>query len=172
MISIVGLRKQLEKLDGLYNVSISDPELPKYYSRLAVLELSGWIEEEIDDLVRYCPQKALIVSGSDFDFVNSVINKNSGFDYKENLRKMMKQTVGVITLNRIEAKLDPVLKLSLESALTILRSERNDHAHKPISSANKFTAPSICLSRLEDVFRGFEEFERILKKLKEPEFES
>ena len=59
MIQKRPLLHQLKKLNKLYGEALlgSDNELPKYYSRLAVLELGSWVEECMKDIVRYYPKR-------------------------------------------------------------------------------------------------------------------
>ena len=124
----------------------------------------------MDDLVAQYPRRAHLTNGPDSDFVRSIIDGNFGFDYKDNFRKMMKPVIGIVALHRAELKVNPISIRSLGSALSRLRPERNDHAHKPMHNATNFTTPSVCLSLLEDIFNGLSEIETRLKRLKVPKF--
>jgi hypothetical protein len=161
MISKTPLSLELRKLNRLYNHSlgVADPDFSKYYSRLAVLELCGWVEEAMDEIAWQYPLRAHLPLGPDFDFTRSMIEKNYGFEYRGNFRDMMKPLLGIVVLSRIERRMNPVIKQSLEAALSNLKPERNEHAHRPLHKATMFTAPSVCLSLLPDIHKGLAEFE-------------
>ena len=167
MIQKRSLLHQLKKLNRLYNEALlgSDNELPKYYSRLAVLELGSWVEECMKDIVRCYPRRKRLREKPNHDYINTILNENYGFDYNKNFRKMLKRVSGIVVLERVEKRMNSTLKQGLESALTKIYPERNDHAHKPICSAPNFTSPSVCTSLFDDVYNGLREYEKQFKKL-------
>ena len=167
MIQKRPLLHQLKKLDKLYNGVLlgSDSELPKYYSRLAVLELGSWVEECMKDIVRCYPRRKHLKEPPNHDYINTIVNDSRGFDFNKNFRKMIKRVSGIVILERVEKKVNSTLKQGLESALTKIYPERNDHAHKPIHLALNFTSPSICISLFGDIYRGLEEYEKQFKKI-------
>lgn len=167
MIQKRPLLHQLKKLDKLYNDVLlgSDIELPKYYSRLAVLELGSWVEECMDDIVKCYPKRKKIREVSSRQYIDDIVIKNYGFDYNDNFRKMLKRVSGIILLERVERKMNSTLKQGLESALTKIYPERNDHAHKPIHLAPNFTSPSVCISLFDDIYKGLREYEKQFKKI-------
>jgi len=158
---------QLKKLNKLYNDALlgRDNELPKYYSRLAVLELGSWVEECMKDIVRCYPRRKRLKEKPNHDYINTIVNENYGFDFNKDFRKMIKRVSGIVILERVERKMDSTLKQGLESALTKIYPERNDHAHKPIRLAPNFTSPSICISLFEDIYKGLREYEKQFKKV-------
>jgi len=147
------LLRQLKKLDKLYNSALfsSDKELPKYYSRLAVLELGSWINECMKDIVKCYPERKGLKEKANHDYIKEIVGKNSGFDFNNNFRKMIKQVSGIVILERIERKMNSTSKQGLESALTKIYQERNKHAHKPIHLTKDFTAPSVCVSLFHNI---------------------
>ncbi len=167
MIQKCSLLHQLKKLNKLYNDALlgGDNELPKYYSRLAVLELGSWVEECMDDIVKCYPRRKKIREISNRQYIDDIVINNSGFDYNDNFRKMLKRISGIIILECVEKRMNSTLKQGLESALTKIYPERNDHAHKPIRSAPNFTSPSICISLFNDIYDGLREYEKQFKKI-------
>lgn len=156
MIQKRSLLQQLKKLNKLYNEVLlgGDNDLPKYYSRLAVLELGSWVEECMDEIVKSYLKRKRISEKQNTDYVDDIIKKNHGFHYENNFCLMIRRTLGVIILERVEKHMNSTLKQGLESALTKIYPERNDHAHKPIRSALNFTSPSICISLFNDIYFG------------------
>jgi len=161
------LINQLKNLDRLYRNAVlgADPNLPKYYSRLAVLELGSWIEECMKEIVFSYPKRKRIKERSNLDYVASILHCNYGFDYKKNFRKMIKSVSGIVVLEKTEQMMDQTLKQGLKSALTLLYPERNNHAHKPIRLTPGFTAPSVCLAQFEVIYKGLLEYEKFFKKV-------
>lgn len=51
MVDFIGIENKLRRLDAEYNNNMQDPDLPVFYSKLAVLEFSGWLEDSIDDIL-------------------------------------------------------------------------------------------------------------------------
>ena len=161
------LLHQLKKLDKLYNGALlgSDNELPKYYSRLAVLELGSWVEECMDDIVKCYPKRKRVREISSQQYIDDIVSKNYGFEYNDNFRKMIKRVSGIVILERVEKKMNPTLKQGLESTLTKIYPERNDHAHKPIHLAPNFTSPSVCISLFDNIYDGLKEYEKHFKRI-------
>jgi len=54
MITKSYLFKTLNWLDQLYNDPTADNQKTSSYSKLALIELCGWIEETMDDIVLRC----------------------------------------------------------------------------------------------------------------------
>jgi hypothetical protein len=167
MIQKRPLLHQLKKLDKLYNDALlgNDNELPKYYSRLAVLELGSWVEECMDDIVKCYPKRKKIQEVSSRQYIDDIVIKNHGFNYNDNFRKMLKRISGIVLLERVERKMNSTSKQGLESALTKIYPERNDHAHKPIHLAPNFTSPSVCISLFDDIYKGLKEYEKQFKNI-------
>ena len=83
MVDYVSIENTLNKLDGLYNSSL-DTQMVILYSKLAVLELCGWIETSVD-IVLFEYVDTHIVNIENKNKINGIIKKNHGFDYKSNI---------------------------------------------------------------------------------------
>lgn len=82
-----------------------------FYSKLALIELCGWIEETMDDIVLRCAKRCL-KSPANQKFIKDVIIKpNYNFQY-EAFRKMLMIVIGLATLEKIEKKLEKTVKFS------------------------------------------------------------
>lgn len=158
--------QELKKIDKLYEQAVisGDVVLSKLYSKLGVIELSGWVEECMDDLVRGCVKKKRLKEKQNLAYVEKkIIKPNHSFDYGENFRVMLSKTIGIIKLEFIEKKMNQIKKQGLDSSLTQLKPERNSHSHQTIRSASMFTAPSVCISLWSQIYDGLEEYEKHLK---------
>ena len=88
MITKSYILANLNALDKHYR-NTSSPKDSLFYSKLALLELCGWIEESMDDVILKCGSRKLKV-GSNKNYVEKMIVKRThGFDYEVNFRFML-----------------------------------------------------------------------------------
>src|SRR4051794_4179529 len=127
MISKTYILDNLNQLVGAYNSSTGKQAL--YLSKLAILELCGWIELSADDLIERHSSRHL-KSPENAKYVSDVIVKtNYGFDYNRNFRHMMMRLVGIVTLEKIETAIGNSVLLPFAAQLNNLKSVRNNLAH-------------------------------------------
>ena len=146
------IKKNLEKIKDLYVKSI-DAKESSLYSKLAILELCGWIEESMDYIILRYASKHLR-SSNNLDAIKGIITDTHGFDYKEHFRKALRQCIGLINIEKLEKQLttsrffDP-----LKAELSNLRKVRDEVSHTYITVMKKYDAPSITLNRLELIYK-------------------
>lgn len=75
-----------------------------YYSKLAILEVCGWIEESMDDMIKRCANKHLNVK-KNLTIVDILVKNTYGFHYEDNFRNMLINIMGIIKLERLEENL-------------------------------------------------------------------
>ena len=51
MVNYTDIEAKLQRLDTEYNNRILDPDLPIFFSKLAVIEFSGWMEDSVDSIL-------------------------------------------------------------------------------------------------------------------------
>lgn len=166
MIAKSSIHKNLKTIDKLYAKSISAKE-GLFYSKLALLELCGWIEESMDDIVLRCAKRYLKNKGN-FNFVKtSVIERTYGFEYHKHFRNMLRQVLGIIKLERLEHNLDPAKFPKMQASLESLKKRRDSEAHTHLKGVTKtLDAPSIMLSHLLIVYEGLKDVDNKLRSLK------
>ncbi len=99
-----------------------------FYSKLAVIELCGWIELTMDEMVLSCAKKHL-ANPTNLAFVEKeVIRRNYRFHYDE-FREMLMKVVGLVRVEELESRLDTAKFQRLKSTLGILEKTRNGEAH-------------------------------------------
>lgn len=148
----------LKQLDVWFNEPSQGGDRPKLLSKLATLELCGWLEGELDRLALLVEQGRL----SDIDWVKAnIISKTSGFLYDSHWRVMLSRLVGEVFTRRIEAKMEEKYPGDLERLKAMLGSLwkiRCDFAHADIAAnmaaQQTFSAPSWSINQ-----------QRLLKKL-------
>ncbi|PAS01616.1 endoribonuclease [Vibrio cholerae] len=165
MIAKSYIEGNLKQLNRLYNdAGTQKKEL--YYSKLAMLELCGWIEESMDDIAIRCANR-ILKEGENKTFVkNNVVKPIYGFEYKVHFRKMLMQIIGLVNMEKLERSVDPRKYAQLTSTLGALKVSRNNEAHTHIKGvARTIDAPSVTLHRFYLVYEGLKDFEAELKAM-------
>lgn len=140
----------IKKLDKLYN-SAPTAEAT-YYSKLAIIELCGWIELSMDNIATNFAHRHLTTNDYKNSF-RSLISSNYGFDYKRNFRKMLCQTIGMHNMENLELPLIATGEIAiLEANLDTLKLLRNDAAHNFIGTTTIYQAPSVTKAQLETIY--------------------
>lgn len=166
MISKSTISKNLKSLDSKYRRTNSSME-SLYFSKLALMELCGWIEESMDDVIFRCAYRNLREQ-ENRDFTNvRIIKPTYGFEYKKHFRKMLIELIGLINVERIESKVDPVKKQNLKSVLGSLKVSRDRVAHTHIKGITRvIDSPSITLHRFNHVYAGLKEYEAVIRNMR------
>ena len=165
MIARSYIENNLIQLDKLYNAAATSKG-QLYYSKLAMLELCGWIEESMDDIVQKCANRILKLQSSKKFIKKEIIKRTYGFEYQRHFMKMLTSVIGLINIEKLDLKLDISKKTKLESALSTLKVVRNSEAHTHLKGVTRSVdAPSVSISRFRDVFDGLKDIEIKLKEL-------
>lgn len=136
----------LQALDAWFNEPTTNNDRPKLLSKLAILELCGWLEVEFDRLIRLVEAGRL----NDSDWVEkNVIEKTNGFSYNSHWRPMLCKVVGEVFARRVELCMEaahPAELDQLKSLLGQLWKDRCSFAHADINTnlaaQQTFNAPS------------------------------
>lgn len=165
MIAKTYIQENLRSLDSKFRRTTS-PKDSLYFSKLALLELCGWIEESMDDIALWAVKKYVKRPAYVKHITNDIIRCNYGFEYNSHFRKMLIPIIGIVTFERMEAELDPIKLDKLKAALNTLKSSRDSEAHTHIKgTARSIDAPSITLSRYYDIYAGLKEIEAKLRNM-------
>jgi len=135
-------------------------------SKLATLELCGWLEGEFDRLVRLVAQ-GRIVNASWVE--TEVIKKTHGFKYEQHWRPMLCKVVGEMFACKVESAMDaahPGDVPQMNSILNQLWITRCSFAHADLhanrSSQLTFNAPSIAINHFNQLSSILTRYEAIL----------
>lgn len=161
MITDLEVRANLESLDQQFQASTSNTE-SLFCAKMAVIELCGWIEEAMDDIVMQCSARSLQKTKNHDYCLKTIVGRNSGFGYKEHFRRMLMQVIGLIGVEKVESATDAAKFSALRSELGNLKVIRNQvaHTYTKISVQVTLTAPSSLIPRLTTVYNGLKEFDR------------
>ena len=165
MVSKTSILRNLSIISKLFNKT-SDLKEALFYSKLGILELCGWIEESMDDIVKHCANRKLGNNDNLRFLEKEIIQKVHGFDYHSNFRKMLMQVIGLISLEKIESRVDQTKLDHMKAALNALKTQRDPVAHTHIKGITlRVDAPSIIKQRFVDVYEGLKNIEHELKRL-------
>lgn len=149
------IEETLKTLDSWFNEPHQDSDRPKLLSKLALLELCGWLEGTFDELILHVNNITL----QDQDWTNkNIIKKVSGFQYENHLRSMLTKLVGETFAIRVEINIETTEPGELErlkSKLEMLWRKRCTFAHNHlvahIASQTTFDAPSLTLREYGEI---------------------
>jgi hypothetical protein len=143
MIAKSYIKSTLEELDKLYNQASSQKKAI-YFSKLALMELCGWIEESLDDIVIRHANRNLKESNNKTYCKDSIVKPNYGFEYKKNIRPMLISLIGLIELEKLETELEKSAQLTLlKGYLGNIKDSRNSAAHTHLKGVTRrYNAPS------------------------------
>lgn len=150
MVNYTDIEAKLHRLDTEYNNSILDPDLPIFYSKLAVIEFSGWMEDSVDSIV-YDYIDNHIVDPIVKQNIKKNVNANFGFNYYSNLFKVFTSVLGVDTWENIEDKLKPQNLANLVNITSTFTGIRNKAAHSSIVVTTTFSSPSTTIAAYNKV---------------------
>ncbi len=165
MIAKSYIKSTLEELEELYN-SASSQKKAIYFSKLAVLELCGWIEEIFDDIIIRHGNRNLKLLDNKLYTQEKIVNPNYGFDYKKNIRPMFISLIGLIQMEKLEKELEKTGKiLLLKTYLGSLKVIRNKAAHTHLKGVTRtYNAPSQTLGDFQRICTILEIIDSELRK--------
>lgn len=166
MITRRSILANLKTLDRKFSLATT-PKESLFYSKLALLELCGWIEESMDDIVLRCACRHL-ANTNNITFVETqIIKKTHGFDYENNFRQMLIKLLGIINVESIEKRLDQNKLAKFRATLDGLKKTRDPEAHTHIKGVTRsINAPSITLAQFPALYDGLLEFQKGLASIK------
>ena len=162
------IEETLQELDRWYNELPGGNDRPLFLSKLAILELCGWIEARFDSLV----QSASALAGLDPLWVESnVVQRTYGFAYRDHFRRMLCQIVGEAAVLHVESTFEqesPGKLELLKNALTNLWKSRGPLAHSYLAASvvtqRVINAPSWSINQQRVIGKMIDQFEESLFK--------
>lgn len=141
----------LREIDAWYNELPGGTKRPTYLSRLAILELCGWLEIRFDELMLMVGTRC----GLDPSWIEgNITQKNYGFTYTDHVRLMLVKMIGEVGVKKIEVTLEAASPSTLDqmrSELGSLWKIRGHIAHAntgvPIPKQIVINAPSWSINR-------------------------
>ncbi|AKU23503.1 hypothetical protein [Massilia sp. NR 4-1] len=166
MIPVTYINRNTSALTVCFNKA-NKPLLTLLYAKLVIIEIGGWVEMSMDDLIERAGKK--IKDPKNVKVLEQDIRRNSGFQYDTNFRPLLIKVVGLVRVEQLEAKLDMVKHTKMKAALDMLKAARNSVAHtyvKNPSGGAVIAAPSVSITYFKDICDGLMNIESEMKKLK------
>ena len=162
MISHSYIKKNLRHLDRRYHDARSITEA-SYCSKLAILELCGWIEMSMDDIIlRGCVRG--VKNESNRKAIREKVKLNYGFEYKKHFQGLLTALIGYKGYEEIEKKIPTAVSVSFKSELGNLKERRNSLAHTYYKGVmHHYDAPSITIGRYQTVASGLDAYDKALR---------
>ena len=161
MVNIAPITSTINELDSLYNANSAQAT---YFSKLALIELCGWIEQTMDSIILdYATLK--LSNPQNITFVEkNIVNNTYGFHYESHFRPMLMKVVGIIKLELIETALQSTGEFAtLCSQLGTLKSNRDRVAHTTITGiTHSYDSPSRIKNYLSVIHPILVKFEKEL----------
>ena len=174
-VSSKNIRRNLnlirERYDDAMNSSRTNSSLEAaLYSKLAIIELSGWIEETIDIILK----DYLIRTVNDHTIRNTIeqeiIQRVYGFKYKDYYRPLMERILGASRFQYITLKLEHTNARNsrLQNVLSELTKRRDQAAHTHFQQGITacFDSPSWTINQFDCILPIFRSIERMVKNMK------
>lgn len=164
MVTLSTIQANLKSLDRKYNKATSIKD-SLFYSKLALLELCGWIEESMDDIIRRHAGRHL-TKKCNLDHVKTqIIKRTNSFDYHQNFRNMLIRLIGIIGVEQLETRLDQHKLQVFTATLATLKQARDSEAHTHIRGiTRRINAPSATLALLPSLFEGLRDFDSAIQQ--------
>jgi|AntRauTorcE11897_2_1112592.scaffolds.fasta_scaffold03478_4 hypothetical protein len=142
----------IRELQSLYD-NCEDISQKPFYSKLALLELCGWLESVQDDIALNYGRNNLSETKNIEFLEETIVGRTFGFDYKSQFRPMLIKIIGLTRVEAIETELRSEGNLQiLVSQLGSLYSLRNSAAHTTIAGVMPtYNAPSTMLTYLNSL---------------------
>jgi hypothetical protein len=138
-----------------------------FYSKLAILELCGWTEESMDDIIYRCAKRYLRENDNLKVVEKDIIKKTFGFEYDRHFRQMMIKIIGLINLEKIEQKFDHLKIQLLKSTLDSLKYSRDIEAHTHIKGVTRrLDSPSVTINNFLIIYDGLKNIDDTIRQSK------
>jgi hypothetical protein len=165
MIAKTYILQNLSQLDSAFK-SAKTQKHAVYFSKLAILELCGWIEISMDEIIlAHCGRNVVVAKNTKF-VADDVVKRTYGFDYERNFRKMLISLIGIVTCEKLEAQIPVAVYTKFTAQLQSLKVARDSLAHtylKGSAATMIIDAPSVTKARFTDIHDGLKAYEQGLR---------
>ena len=166
MIAKSYILNNLQALDRNYRKAKS-AKAAQFSSKLAILELCGWIEESMDDIVLRCARRNLVDVANRTYCEKEIVKRTYGFDYHNNFRLMLIKVLGLIAVEKLERGIDATIHGRMKSALSTLKQQRDSEAHTHLKGITRtINAPSVTIAQFRPVYDGLVAIDDIIRSIK------
>jgi hypothetical protein len=162
-----GIEDILDELDRWYQQEAGSTVRASLLSKLACLELCGWLESRIDEVMFAVGER---VGVSQESVEKQVVERISGFLYEKHMREMLCRLVGHSAAIHLETRFEQSHPGDLDRLKSMLKSLWQDRvilAHESSVSAAgrqmKLNAPSWLIAQQKELEKLLAEYENATK---------
>ena len=149
------LRWLEERYDAAENTEIKET---KIYSKMAILELSGWVEESMDAIVWDLVGEKLEDKHEKRRF-RKFVDSVSGFTYEKHFLKLLHKAIGIMNREVVERRIDNSILSKFRVALKNLAKSRDHLAHTFSQGTQEYIdSPSTARTYYKDILLGLQAF--------------
>lgn len=159
MIDFTTINNTLTQLDGAYS-STTDANMLQLYSKLAILELSGWIEVSFDTLCQDYVNRKIVFTANQVKIMQ-IVKKHYGYSYESNIYPMMCSVLGINNWENILYSFPTADLINLKSILGTYKTLRDPAAHTNtvVGVTPTFRAPSTVIVDFNQIKPSFQYLE-------------
>ena len=169
-----GIKLNLRIIGAQFEAAMNSPQLERgtilaaMFSKLAILEVSGWLEQTIDSILYYYVNVAVSNKQIRKVIKEQVIDTVYGFRYASDLKPLFMKVLGADKFLHIEQELKQKgMDQILLNSINTLNKGRNAAAHTYWHSSvqQKFDAPSTTCKLFNDIFPIVVEIDQCIRQL-------
>ena len=162
MIDNTEIQNTINELNIEYNKH-SSTKNDILYSKLAIMEFCGWIEQSFDKILfDYLDRKS--IGTIHMEYATAIIKSVYSFKYND-IKKLLVNILGIKNLEIIENTISSDL-YQLEQILCNFKAKRDIAAHTHTNGITQtFDTPSIVLNNLNQLFPIMQKLEQEVQKL-------
>jgi len=166
MLPKADIENLINDLQTLYDGTTSVKH-KQYYSKLALLELSGWFESAQDEIAHSYGKPKLSNPNNIKYLEGAIIKKTSGCTYESHFKDMLIRTIGIVNLEVVENIINNNGDLGvLIAQLNTIWELRKPAAHTTIAGVmSTYNSPSTMIPYLNLLYPIFKRFETELASL-------
>jgi hypothetical protein len=159
------IQKNVTQLDRLYINNINNMQA-LYFAKLAIIEVCGWIEESMDEIVLSCASRHLTNTQNISYVENVIVGRTNSFEYEQHFRLMLMRILGIIGLEKLEMSFNATKFNKMKASLIFLKTRRDEQAHTHIQDMTmNIDAPSVIISHFQNVYDGLKHIENLIRKV-------
>lgn len=163
MIAYKYIERNLRELDKRFTCRSSTKDM-NFASKLAILELCGWIEQSMDDCILRASVRVL-KEADNRKLIKNRVERHYGFEFERNFKPMIINLIGVWGFEKISGSIDSAVELKFINELNELKRKRNSLAHTYTKGVTQhYDAPSVTIERLAHVSAGLKAYDDALRK--------
>lgn len=164
MIARSEIEQNLKSLDRRF-VNAQSAREALYASKLAIIELGGWVELSMDDVIERCAVRHLAVEKNRKFCREKIIGTTWGFEYEKHFRNMLARLLGLINVERIERKVDGAVHSAFLASLESMKVARNLEAHTYLKGVTRtINAPSVTLTHYSRIENGLAQIDEAIRR--------